>query len=143
MNQLSTFLALTLFLLECSCADDFADYDKKSGDLGPFIIQHAHKFEMRVQQTNDLPKFPATWRYKEDADGFQVYVVGDHFAQLHSFLTAAFGPPSRPPTTNEMVGTKSIGTYYGRELGAALHYGSETTRDGKQLTSMVVVRQKN
>ena len=65
---------------------------------------------------------------------------GDHFTQLQSFLTAAFGPPAKPPTTNELAGTKSIGTYYGPGLGAALYYGWEMTRDGKQFTSMVVVR---
>lgn len=139
MTRSLSFLGLAL-LLGCSSADDLPGYDKKSGDLGAFILQHASKFGAHIQRTNALPQFTADWRYKEDADGFQIYITGDHFAPLQSFLTAAFGPPAKPPTTNELAGTKSIGTYYGAQLGAALHYGWEMTRNGKQFTSMVVVR---
>lgn len=128
-----------VMLLGCSSADDLPGYDRKSGDLGAFILQHASKFGAQVRQTNGLPQFTGDWRCKEDADGCQVYILGDHFAQLQSFLTAAFGPPAKPPSTNELAGTKNIGTYYGAELGAALNYGWEMTRDGKQFTSMVVV----
>src|SRR5262249_51371433 len=131
-----------LLLTGCSAQDDFAGYDKKSGDLGAFILQQSPKFGAHIQRTSGLPPFTADWRYKEDADGFQIYIVGDYFPQLQSFLAAAFGPPAKPPTTNEMVGTKHIGTYYGPELGAALTYGWESTRDGKQFTSMVLVKQK-
>ena len=122
------------------CPDDLSGQDKQAGDLGAFILQHASKFGARAQQTNGLPQFAADWRCKEDADGFQVYIVGDHFTQLRSFLTAAFGPPAKPPTTNEMAGTKHIGTYYGAALGAGLTYGWESTGDGKQFTTMTVVR---
>ena len=141
MKRTLSFFALALLLFGCSrTSDDLAGYDKQSGDLGVFIIQQSSKFGARAQQTNALPQFIADWRYKEDADGFQIYITGDHFTQLQSFLTAAFGPPAKPPTTNELAGTKSIGTYYGAQLGAALNYGWEMTRDGKQFTSMVVVR---
>jgi len=140
MTRIPLFCALAL-LLGCSNADDLDGYDKRSGDLGVFILQHASKFGARVQQTNGLPQLNRDWRYREDADGFQVYIVGDHFAQLQSFLIAAFGPPAKPPTTNEgMAGTKSIGAHCGPGVGAALSYGWEMTRDGKQFTSIVVVR---
>ena len=138
MTRILPFIALAL-LLGCSSADDFPGYSKESGDLGVFILQHSSKFGVRTQPTNALPKFAADWRYKEDADGFQVYIAGNHFTQLQSFLTAAFGPPAKTPATNELAGEKRIG-YYGPELGAALNYVLETTRNGKQLTSMVVVR---
>jgi hypothetical protein len=138
MTRVLPFLA-AVTLLGCSSADDLPGYDKESGDLGAFIIQHASKFGAHVQQTNGLPEFTGDWRYKEDADGCQIYIIGDHFTQLQSFLTAAFGPPAKPPSTNEIAGTTHIGTHYGAELGAALNYGWEVTRDGKQFTSMVVV----
>ncbi len=130
MTRILPFVALAL-LLGCSSADDFPGYSKQSGDLGTFILQHLSKFGARTQPTNALPKFAADWRYKEDADGFQVYIVGNHFTQLQSFLTAAFGPPA----TNELAGKALLG-YYGPELGAALNYVLETTRDGKQYTSI-------
>jgi len=139
MTRILPFLAVAL-LLGCSSADDMPGYKKRSGDLGAFILQQSSKFGARPQQTSGLPQFTADWRYKEDADGFQIYIPGNHFTQLQSFLTAAYGPPAKPPTTNEMAGTKSIGTYYGPGLGVALNYGWEVTRDGKQFTSMVVVR---
>jgi hypothetical protein len=142
MSRPLQLVALALFLAGCSPTDDFAGYSQQSGNLGAFILQHTSKFGAHAPQTNGLAQFMADWRYKEDADGFQIYIVGDYFGQLQSFLTAAYGPPAHPPTTNGMAGTKSIGTYYGAELGAALTYGWETTRDGKQFTSMVVVRQK-
>lgn len=139
MTRILSFFALTL-LLGCSSADDLAGYGRQSGDLGAFILQHASKFGARAQRTNALPQITTDWRYKEDANGVQIYVVGDHFAPIQSFLTAAFGPPAKPPATNQMAGTKSIGTYYGPGLGAALTYGLETTREGKQFTGVVVVR---
>lgn len=142
MNRIFPALAVTLPFIGCSPADDFAGYDKQSGNLGTFIIQHASELGARIQNTNGLPALTADWRYKADADGFQIYVVGDHFAQVQSFLTAAFGPPALPPKTNELAGTKRIGAFYGGELGVALTYGWEETRDGKQFTSMVAVRQK-
>ena len=141
MIRTTPIFLLIVFLVGCSSTDDFTGYDAKSGDLGAFILQQSPKFGARVLQSNSLPEFTGDWRYKEDADGFQIYIVGDHFAQLQSFLTSAFGPPARPPTTNEMGGTQHIGTYYGAGLGAGLTYGWETTRDGKQFTSMVLVRQ--
>lgn len=139
MTRILPLIVLTL-LFGCSSADDLPGYKKLSGDLGAFILQQSSKFGARTLQESGLPQFTADWRYKEDADGFQIYIVGDHFPQLQSFLTVAFGPPAKPPTTNELAGTKSIGTYYGAQLGAALNYGWEMTRDGKQFTSMVVVR---
>lgn len=139
MTRILPFFVLAL-LLGCSSADDMPGYKKQSGDLGSFILQQSSKFGARPQQTNSLPQLTADWRYKEDADGFQIYIVGDHFTKLQAFLTAAFGPPAKPPSTNELAGTKSIGTYYGAQLGATLNYGWEMTRDGKEFTSMVVVR---
>lgn len=139
MSRILPFIALAL-LLGCSSADDLPGYKKQSGDLGAFILQQSSRFGARAQQTNGLTQFMVDWRYKEDADGFQIYIVGNHFTQLQSFLTAAFGPPAKPPTTNNWGGTMSIGTSYGTQLGAALHYGWETTRDGKQFTSIVMVR---
>ena len=142
MYRISLFFALALLVLGCSRTDDFDGYSKQSGDLGAFVLQHASTFGARIRSTNSLPQLSAEWRYKEDADGFQIYVVGDYFRQLESFLTTAFGPPAHAPTTNELAGTKHIGTYYGAELGAALSYSLETTRDGKQFTSMVVVKRR-
>jgi len=141
MARLLPPLALVL-LIGCSSPDDFADYERQSGDLGAFILQHASKYGAHIQQTNGLPQFKADWLYKQDADGVQIYIIGDSFTPLQTFLVAAFGRPARSPRTNELGGTKRVGTWYGAELGAALAYSWETTRDGKQFTSMVVVRQK-
>jgi len=142
MHRISPFLALAVLVFGCSRTNDFDGYNKQSGDLGAFVLQHASRLGARIRSTNILPTLSVEWHYKEDTDGFQIYIVGNYFRQLESFLTAAFGPPARLPTTNETAGTKHIGTSYGVELGAALHYGWETTRDGKQFTSMVVVKQK-
>jgi hypothetical protein len=143
MRRILAFFPLLLLTLGNSrAADDFPGYEKQSGDLGAFILRHAAKFGARVQKTNDLPQLIADWRYVEEADGIQIYVPGDYFAPLQSFLTAAYGPPAKPPTTNEVLGTKNVGTYYGPQLGAALHYGWERTRNGKQTTSLVVVSVK-
>ena len=141
MTRSLPFIALAL-LVGCSSGDDSAGYERKSGDLGAFILQQSPKFGAHIHHTNGLPLLSADWRYKEDTDGFQIYIVGDHFAEIQSFLAAAFGLPAKPPTTNESAGTKHIGTYYGAELGAALTYGWESTRDGREFTSIVLVRQK-
>ena len=139
LSHIVPICALTLLVMGCSQTDNFPGYKKRSGDLGAFIIQHASKFGARMHQTNTLPQFTATWSFMEDAGGFQIYLAGNHFAELQSFLLAAYGPPAVSPKTNEYFDTMHIGAYYGRELGAALQYGYETTRDGKQYTSMVVV----
>ena len=134
MTRILAFLALAL-LVGCSGSGDFPDYKSQSGDLGVFILRQSSKFGARIVQTNGLPQFMADWHYKEDADGFQIYLVGDRFSQLQSFLSVAFGPPAK----SESTGATSLG-YYGAALGAALSYSCEMTRDVKQFTSMVVVR---
>jgi hypothetical protein len=143
MKRLFTALAATMALYwgGCSRSDEFAGYTQHSGDFGTFIRERAARFGARSPQTNGLPRFSAEWRSKEDADGVQVYLRGDYFSQLQSFLTAAWGP-ARPPSTNEMGGAKSIGTFYGADLGAALTFRYETTRDGKGFTSLTIVKQK-
>ena len=137
----STFLLVLLCIIASSCSD--ADgFSKKSGDLGAFLLERSAKFGARPPSTSTLPKFTGDWRYKEDQDGFQIYLDGDRFAELQSFLTAAFGPPEQPPKTNSIAGTQSVGTHYGVGLGVALSYAWEQTRDGKQITSVVVVRRQ-
>src|SRR4051812_22502701 len=106
MRRLLAILAVTFFFVGCS--------DKRSGDLGAFILQRATRFGAHAQKTNGLPQLMAHWYSKEDADGFQVYIVGDHFLELQSFLTAAFGPPA--------VAKAKAGRYYGQELGADVSY---------------------
>src|SRR5262249_61650846 len=110
--------------------------------LGAFILQRSATFGARAPTPGVLPKFNAEWRYKEDNDGFQVYIAGDRFAELQSFLTAAFGPPAQPPKTNSIGGVPSVGAFYGPGLGVALNYSWEQTRDGKQFTSVVVLGRK-
>jgi hypothetical protein len=135
------WVALAL-VFGCSRADDLPGYTSRSGDLGKFILQHAARFGAHARQTNDLPKLKAEWHYKEDADGFHIRIVGNHFTPLHTFLTSAFGEPAQPPATNELAGSKSIGARYGAELGADLTYGLESTLDGKKFTTVVLARQK-
>jgi len=140
MTRILPFIVLVL-LFGCSSADDMPGYKKQSGDLGAFILQQSTKFGARAQQTTGLPQFTADWLYKEESNGFEIYLVGDHFAQLQSFLTAAFGPPQKLPMTREVAGTKDIATHYDpAQLGSFLHYGLKMTRDGKKSTSMAVVR---
>ena len=144
MNRLSPFLALTLFLFGCSRrGDTLAGYDKQSGDLGAFILQHASKFGVRVQNTNGLPQLTAEWRHTEGPDSCQISVVGDYLGPLQSFLTAAFGPPAHPLTTNETADMKQVGTHYGPELGSWFDYAwVMNKRDGRQFTSVGFVRMK-
>src|ERR1044071_1667701 len=94
------FLTILLLLPGCS--------GKQSGDLGAFILQHAGTLGARVRQANDLPQFITKWYYKEDGDRLQIYLVGDQFLKLQSFLSAAFGQPT---VTNGMAGR-----YYGAEI---------------------------
>jgi hypothetical protein len=138
------FIAAILLMASCSLTScrDADGFTTKSGDLGAFILQRSAKFGAPPPVTSALPKFVGDWRYKEDQDGFQIYIAGDRLAELQSFLTAAFGPPAQPPKTNSIAGTRSIGTHYGAGLGVALSYAWEQTRDGKQFTSLVVVRQQ-
>jgi hypothetical protein len=141
MQKLVSILLLILLCALASSCRDADGFSRKSGDLGTFLLERSAKFGARSPTASTLPKFTGEWRYKEDQNGFQIYIDGDRFAELQSFLTAAFGPPAQPPKTNHIGETQSVGTHYGAELGVALTYGWEQTRDGKQFTSVVVVRQ--
>jgi len=144
MNRLLPFLALTLSLFGCSRrGDTLAGYDKRSGDMGAFILQHASKFGVRAQNTNGLSQLTAEWRHKEGPDSCQICVVGDYLRQLQPFLTAAFGPPAHPLTTNETADMKEVGTRYGPELGSELSFARVMfKRDGREFTTLTVVRMK-
>ena len=113
MNRLSAFVAVTLFLFGCS--------GKESGDLSAFIVEHATQLGAHAQQTNSLPRLVVHWYYKEDPNGLQVYIVGDHLSELQSFLAAAFGP----------------------KPGVDLSYRLDVRNGGKErITSLSVVRLK-
>jgi hypothetical protein len=142
MQKLTSAFLLILFCALAFSCHDADGFSKKSGDLGAFLLERSAKLGARSPSTGTLPKFTGEWRYKEDQNGFQVYIDGDRFAELQSFLTAAFGPTAQPPTTNSIAGTQSIGTYYGAGLGVALTCSWEQTREGKRFTSVVVVRQQ-
>jgi len=127
MRRLSGFLAVTLFLTGCS--------GKQSGDLGAFVLQRATQYGARAQRTNGLPQLRAHWYFKQDADGFQVYIAGDHFIQLQSFLTATFGPPAE---ANGIAGR-----CYWADVGADLSLSREIRNAGKErVTSVVVAKRK-
>jgi len=113
MIRLSAFVAFTLFLVGCS--------GKESGDLDVFLLKHATQLGAQAQQTNGLPRLVADWHYKEDPNGLQVYIVGDHLSELQSFLAAAFGP----------------------KPGVDLSYRLDVRNGGKErITSLSVVRLK-
>lgn len=132
------FVFLFTFGVSCTDADGFS---KRSGELGAFLLERSTQFGVPSPSTNGLPKLTADWRYKEDKDGFQIYINGDRFEELQSFLSSAFGPPDQSPKTNNFTGTQSVGARYRLGLGAVLSCGWEQTRDGKQFTSVIVVRQ--
>jgi len=120
-----------------------AGYEKQSGDLGAFILQHASKLGVLVQNTNGLPQLTTEWRHKETPDSCQISVGGDYLGQLQPFLSAAFGPPAHPLTTNETADMKEVGTRYGPQLGSLLSYGWVVfKRDGREFTTVTVVRMK-
>ncbi len=138
------FLTFVLGFLGCSKPKNFfRDYTQETGNLGAFILQHAPKLGIRFQQTNDLPQLMSTWRYKQNADTLSVYVEGDCFTQLQSYLTTAFGKLTNQIATNTIGKSKSIQAWYEVEqLGAGLTYSWCLTGDGKQFTSFGVARKE-
>src|SRR5260370_15220891 len=121
MSHLLPVLAVALLLVSCAPGYDLAGYDKHTGDLGSFILERALKFGAHPAQTNGLPQLTADWRSKEDANVLQVYVAGDHYAQLESFLVAAFGPPDG----KEMADAQAIGSCYSK-LGVEVSFSRQT-----------------
>ena len=141
LRLLLSILVASVLAVATGCsggADIGKGYDSKSGDLGAFILSSAPKFGVRLLTTNGLPHIPAKWRYKADSDGFQLYVEGNYFPQLHAFLTKAVGPPPGPPRTNSLTEIRSSGEYYGTNFGATVGCGLEIADDGKQYTSFVI-----
>ena len=134
------FAALVVAATGCSRGADVGKgYNSKSGDLGAFILSSAPKFGLRVLTTNDLPQIPAKWRYKEGSTELQLFVEGNYFPQLHTFLTKAVGPPPGPPMTNSLTRLRSIEAYYGTNFGATVNCAWESADDGKQYTRVVIV----
>jgi hypothetical protein len=91
----------------------------------------------RPINTNSLPVLKAKWHYKSDADGVQIYLDGDYFPQVRSFLLAAFGPPAIPVRTNR--NGRILGAYAAPAIGAAIQFGREDARDGTRRTQIVIV----
>lgn len=124
----------------CSGGADIREgFNSKSGDLGAFILKSAPKFGVRVLTTNGLPRIPAKWRYKEASNEFCLFVEGNYFPQLDTFLTKAIGPAAGPPMTNSLTNLRSVDAYYGTNLGATVGCRLEIADDGKQYTSFVIV----
>jgi hypothetical protein len=134
---LSIFV-VSLLVTVAGCSDEpdiGKGYNFKSGDLGAFILNSAPKFRVRVLTTNGLSNIPAQWRYKETSDEFQLFVEGDYFPQLHTFLTKTVGSP----TTNSSTELHSIEAYYGTNSGATVCCRRGKADNGKQYTSFVIV----
>ena len=136
MARALAFLTLVLFFCGCSRSNNFFDgYTSQSGDLGAFLIAHASKLGARTPQTNDLPQLRGEWRYKEDSGSLQVFVASNCFTQLHSFLIAAYGPPSSPISKGINRGMETVTTCYSlQELGAGLWYSWYVTKEGENWT---------
>jgi hypothetical protein len=140
MRTRIAFLLLALFLAGCNKGDpQFPGYKAGSGDAAVFVLSSAVAFGARAVSTNAPPKLEAEWRYKTDKDGVQIFLIGDHFAQIQSVLLAAFGPPAISPKTNQ-DGNVSMGVYASPAIGAAIQFQREKKSNGSIYTQVLIVR---
>jgi hypothetical protein len=141
LRATAVFLACSVFLIGCFKTDDpFPGFKKASGDVVPFVMDQALALGAHPVSTNSLPKIEAEWRFKRDADGVQLYLVGDCFPEVQSFLLAAFGPPAISARTNE-DGHITGGVYAAPTTGAAIQFGREDA-GGRRYTQIVIVRKE-
>jgi hypothetical protein len=121
-------LCFSLLLVSCSRNDDpYAGYAQRTGDLVPFVLAHAIGCGGHPKTTNGLPVINATWKFKEDANGVQIYADGGGFQEFEKFLTGAFGEPdaskgSKVADLQEARTWKWFGWYSVRDIGVGIQY---------------------
>lgn len=125
MRTLSA-LALALLLVGCRHAR-YAGFSRQSGDVVPFALARAIDFGARPQSTNALPVIQADWKFKADSRGIQIYINGDHFKDISTFLSRTFGEPdpskgSKPADFREGRPDKWFGWYSAPDIGVVIQY---------------------
>jgi hypothetical protein len=137
MKNTAALLGVALLVIGCSkTEDDWPDYTKRSGDLTAFAIESALKMGARPRMTNGLPQVTAEWHYKTLNDRVQVVLTGNHFVELQSIFTNAFGPLPQPPEVKE----RSVGASFDPSIGAEIKYAWDKTPDDKEYTTLIIAR---
>ena len=137
MKMIATWLGVALVVSACSkTEDDWPDYTAGSGDLAAFTIESAVKLGARPKATKGLPQLNAQWHYKTINDRTQVVLTGNHFMELQSVLTNAFGPFPQPLKPND----RSMGANFGSDIGAEIKLTWDKTTDDKEYTTLVIAR---
>jgi len=137
MKNVAISFGVALVICGCSKADDeWPEYTARSGDLTGFIVESAIKVGARPRATNGLPQINGDWHFKNTNDRIQVVLTGNHFQEVQSILTNAFGPLPQPATKSE----RSIGASLGPEVGANISITWDKTTDDKEYTTLVMTR---
>ena len=137
MKNIVTCLGVALVVFGCSkTEDEWPDYTARSGDLTGFIVESAMKLGARPRATNSLPQVNADWHYKATGDRMQVVLTGNHFVELQSILTNAFGPLPQQPKANELA----MGASLAPDVGADINFTWDKTSDNKEYTTLVIAR---
>src|SRR5689334_17508037 len=88
------FAPLCLFLVMLGCNySQYAGYTRRAGDLTPFALGYILDCGGHPKTTNGLPAIQASWKFKADKNGVQIYADGDHFKAIQELLIKQFGEP--------------------------------------------------
>lgn len=137
MKNVVISLGIALVMFGCSKPeDDWPEYTSRSGDLTGFIVESAIKVGARPRATNGLPLINGDWHFKKTDDRIQLVLTGNHFQEVQSILTNAFGPLPQPATKTE----RSLGASLGPEVGANISLTWDKTSDDKEYTTLVMTR---
>lgn len=135
---MKAMLILCLVLVGCSKWGDPVPGKQMSGDLAAFVLQCAAARGAHPT-TNNLPSLQVQWTYQEQGVLEDIiFVPGDHFGEIESFLKQAFGELDRergsiPVSAVGTSGTRQ-GVYSGRQIGVGLNFAG----DAKQTVICII-----
>jgi hypothetical protein len=124
------FCFVLVLVVSCSKWSDPVAGTKGSGDLAAFALQCATRRGGRPA-TNDLPTLQAEWTLQANLVEDMIFVPGDHFDEIHSFLSRAFGELDHTKGSLA-VSTNSLGTRSGFYSVQQAGLGLQFTGDSKQ-----------
>jgi hypothetical protein len=110
-------IVICTLLLSCSPSERSA-----TGDLGAFMHNEILELGGRVPPKSSFPSIEASWKWRKDDQGIQIFTTTNHFNQVDAFYRALLGPPPLKQQTNKGM----LVVYNVKVAGVLINYSYST-----------------
>ena len=93
----------------------------QSGDFNAFFVAQVTKYGGHTKTSGTIPKLEARWTVKQDANGFQAFVIGASFDSIASEFEQVFGKPKMSDDGSGTATHEPVRLWAAVDVGVAIH----------------------